>query len=367
MPLGPALSVEAVLTYSSKVIASADSAAQLNDAEEQLRSAVPFNSGDARIYSLLGEIARKKGERSIEVEMFDHALTLAPTERLALLWAIQSAVIDSDYEKASENLDVLFRRWPDEIKRLASIIPAFFQNSEAFSIFSEKLTAAPPWRQALINVMSEEKSPNKAFTAQLLTELASGPNPPTTEDTRTILASLFKEKQYDLAYQTFLLTIPQNERKLSGYIFDSEFEVPTTNRIFGWQIRQEPGAKITSPVEPKGALIEFSNTPITRLGLQQILKLTPGTFTIEYGVSASRAVMPKSLIWNLKCFEQPQSILNSEVPQGDYDDRAISVNFIVPQSCPVQILSLKSTAMVESWNDRYSGRVLFKYIHIIKD
>ncbi|MCX2697380.1 hypothetical protein [Ochrobactrum chromiisoli] len=363
----PAINVEAVLSYSSRVIASTNSDAQLEEVEQLLRSAIPFNSGDARIYSLLGEIARRKGQSSIEVQMFGHALTLAPTEKFALLWSIQRAVIESDFDTASKKLDLLFRRWPDEIKRLASVIPTLFQSPDAFEIFSEKLSAGPPWRRALINVMSEETSPNKAFTAQLLTELASGRNPPTTEDTRTILASLFKEKAYDLAYQTFLFTLPPDERRLSGYIFDAEFEAASENRIFGWQIRQQPGAKITIPAKQKGALIEFANTPIIRLGLQQTLKLPPGSFSLEYSVSATRADMPKALIWNLMCSDPNKNILKSEVPQGDYNDRVIRASFNISEGCHVQTLSLRTTAMVESWNDRYSGQVRFNYIRIIKE
>lgn len=363
----PAINVDAVLSYSSKVIASGVSETQLSDVEQLLRSAMPFNSGDARIYSLLGEIARREGQQSVEVQMFDHALTLAPTEKFALLWSIQRAVLENDFAIASEKLDLLFRRWPDEIKRLASIIPVLFHSSDAFAIFSEKLSAGPPWRKALLNAMSQDTSPNSAFAAQLLTELSSGPNPPPAEDTRTVLSSLFKQKEYDLAYQTFLFTLPPVEQRLSGYIFDSQFEAPSVNRIFGWQIIPQRGAKIILPAEQKGALIEFLNTPVFRLGLQQILKLPPGNFTLEFGVSASRAQMPKSLVWNLMCSDPNRSIVNSEVPQGDYYDSIQRTSFNIPQDCPVQTLSLKTTAMVESWNDRYSGQVRFKYIRITKD
>lgn len=365
--LGYPVNIEGLLDSTSRQISNAGVSTSLDEVEEKLLAALPYNAGEARIYSLSGEIARKRGDQVTAAVLFNHALKLAPTEKLALLWSVQRAVIESDYDEALTRLDILFRRWPDEIVRLSPIIPALFNGPSAFETFLDKLKSSPPWRSQLLRQLSDEKSPNKEFTARLIAELAAGPTPPKPEDTQNILAELFKEKRYELAYQTFLFTLPESDRNLSGYVFDAAFIRASTNRTFDWQIRPQPGVKIIMPDAESGALIEFSNTPLVRVGLQQSLKLPAGKFRIEMSVSASHASMPKSLFWNLKCVNQNEDIANVEIPEGDYRDRILRVSFSISPTCPVQLLSLKTNALVASWNDRYAGKIVIKYTRISED
>src|SRR5690606_11999775 len=96
----------------------------------------------------------------------------------------------------------------------------------------------------------------------------------------------------------------------------------------------------------------------------QYIKLPPGSYRLAFKVSAFNAVMPKSLLWSLMCVEPSGAILQAEIPEGDYRDRIINIDFSVSRECPLQMLTLQTRALVESWRNRYKGRVLFHNIRI---
>ncbi len=348
-----------------------DADARLEEMEAQVRRAVPANAGDARIYSLLGEILRRRGEADTAYAMFDHALALASTEIHALNWTIQRAVAAAEYDKAAEALDLMFRRWPGRIGTFAAAVPQVFSQADSYEVLLEMLAAAPPWRSRLISALARGESDDLAFTARLLQDLALGSSPPSPSETAQLIASLFRYKQYDLAYRTFLLTLAPQERELSGFVFNGQFRQGPSGRRFDWGVRQQPGMVLSLPSGPAsgssgyGLSLEFSGTPVLRIGLEQYLSLPSGAYEIEFNASATAAELPKSLMWAIDCVDPGQPIVRVEVPAGTYQDRSVRDVFTIPQNCPVQTLTLRTNAMVESWSNRYTGKVLFHDIRIL--
>ncbi len=358
------LNVEATLAGAVNALGRPDSDTPAAEVESRLRAAVPYNAGDARLYSLLGESLSKEGDDKAAAGMFDHALLLARTEIHALRWSIQRAVTAGDHRQALDRMDMLFRRWPEQIGLIAPAIPAVFADQNGYDAFAERLRASPPWRPALLRALAGETSTNKVFAAQLLQDLATGPTPPSSAETASLLAGLFRDKQYDLAYRTFLLTLTEPEKELSGAIFDGTFQRAPSGRLFDWSARQQPGVVVSLPATSGGLSVEFANTPVMRIGLQQYLKLPAGAYRLEFKASAFSAVMPKSLLWNLACVGPAGAVAQVEIPDGDYRDRVVTGDFTVPADCPLQLLTLQTRAMVESWSNRYNGRVLVNYIRI---
>ncbi|MGB3389567.1 MAG: hypothetical protein WBA88_16465, partial [Pseudaminobacter sp.] len=86
------LNAEALINDTVVTLGRQDGDVPLEQMERAVRAAVPLNAGDARIYSLLGEILRRRGQDEAAYAMFDHALVLASTEIHALQWSIQHAV-----------------------------------------------------------------------------------------------------------------------------------------------------------------------------------------------------------------------------------------------------------------------------------
>jgi hypothetical protein len=364
------LNADAMVAWGVEALGKGDGNGQFKTIEQDVRAAIPFNAGDARIYSLLGEIMRRSGQDNAAYALFDHALLLAKTEIHALQWAIERDIGKQNYRKATDQLDVLFRRWPDRIEPLAPALPAIYSSPDAYAMLLARLGDDPPWRRRLINALSAGSTNGPVFAARLIRDLAVTRMPPTRPETARVLSSLLRHKQYDLAYRTFLLTLAHEEKDLSGFVFDGAFRQEPSGRVFDWSIRQQPGTTLTLPAggdlsqSGEGLALEFNETPVLRVGIEQYLMLPPGDYEIAFKASAFAAKLPKGLTWSLDCRDPGKTILRLDVPPGDYKERLVSAAFSVPHNCPIQVLSLSTNAIAESWSERYSGRVLFQNIRI---
>lgn len=364
------LNVEALLAGTVARLNRPDADASLEEMEARVRAALPTNAADARIYSLLGEILRRRELTESAYAMFDHALALANTELHALQWSIHRAVAASDHDKAIESLDLMFRRWPERIGSFAAAVPQIYSQAGSYAALLETIAQDPPWRRQLIAVLSDFNTGDLAFTARLLQDLALGSAPPSAAETAPLLASLFRRKEYDLAYRTFLFTLRQEEKDLSGFVFNGQFRQVASGRKFDWAIRQQPGVTATMPAVSRdkgpqqGLLVEFGSTPVLRTGVDQTIMLPPGSYQLEFAVTATSAELPKSLLWAVDCLDPRQPVQRVEVSEGTYHARSFQSRFTIPQNCPVQSLTLRTNAMVESWSNRYSGKVLFHDIRI---
>lgn len=368
------LNANALVAWGVEALDKTGGNAPLEAIERNVRVAIPLNAGDARLYSLLGEVERRRAKPKAAYALFDHALLLAKTETHALQWVIQRAVDQHDYQKATNKLDILFRRWPERIEPVAAALPQIYQNADAYAILLARLGDNPPWRWRLISALSADQADDQAgdldFAARLVRDLAVTPSPPSRTEIARVLSNLVRQKQYDLAYRTFLLTLAPAEKDLTGFVFDGLFRQAPSGRVFDWSIHSQPGTSLTLPAgrdlspSGEGLALDFNETPVLRVGIEQYLKLPPGDYEIAFAASAKSARLPKGLMWSLDCRAPAKKVLRLDVPPGDYKDRTISAAFTVPQDCPLQVLSLTTNAIAESWSERYGGRILFQTMRI---
>lgn len=358
------LNADALLAWGIAALGKADGDAP-ETVERNVRAAIPLNAGDARIYSLAGEAMRLRGQKLAAYAMFDHALLLAQTEIHALQWSIQRAAEKHDYREVTNRLDILFRRWPERIGPLSAVLPAIYSDADAYSLMLSQIGSNPPWRTQIVSALTSDKAEDIGFAARLLQNMAVGPSPPTTGETARVLSSLLKREQYDLAYRTFLLTLAPQEKDLSGFVFDGAFRQGPSARAFDWTVRQQPGVGVSLP-QPGGTglALDFNDTPVLRIGIDQNLLLPPGGYTLDFVASASSAKLPKGLMWSVRCVKSGNSLLSLDVPEGNYRDQTVEASFSVPRDCPLQVLGLYTNAIAESWSERYSGRVLIQNVRI---
>lgn len=366
------LNADALLAWGIDALGDADNRVPLETIASAAEAAIPFNAGDARIYSLTGEIMRRRGQEAATHAMFDHALLLGKTEIHALQWSIQRAVNEQDYREVTDRLDVLFRRWPERIELLAEALPVIYSNEDGYRLLLAKVSGNPPWRSRLIANLTADSATNLGFGVRLLQDLAVGNSPPTAAETARVLSSLFRREDYNAAYRTFLLTLSPAEKDLSGFVFNGTFRQGPSARLFDWNLRPQPGVTVSLPKDAgtgrnpsgSGLSLEFNETPVLGVGVNQYLLLPPGDYGIGFQASAFAAKLPKKLIWSIRCRNSGTQLLNMDVPEGNYQDRAVEAVFSVPENCPFQVLGLRTNAIAESWSERYSGRLLIHNIRI---
>lgn len=343
---------------------------ELKSLEENIIAFLPTHAGDARLYSLLGEIKRLYGEQDESYTAFDRALQISKTEVNALLWTIWRLIDEGKELDALERLDVLFRRWPARITPLAPFVAEVFSQEDYYEKFLQKLNTNPPWRQSLINVLS--RSPETMFlAAHLLQDLAKGETLPSNTELSTIIAQLIHNKQYSLAYQTFLITLNSADKEVNGYIHNSRFIRPLSGRFFDWQVANHTGIKIKFASQQDsginhGAQLTFNNTPVRRLSFDQYIALPPGMFQLSFDVSSQKSKLPKGLLWQISCLENNKKLAEVNIDPGTYLLTSKTTTFTIPSDkCQLQSLQLITKAIGENWNDRYSGNLMFDNISII--
>jgi tetratricopeptide (TPR) repeat protein len=357
--------VEAALASASALAARDPAGGDLKPLEPLALGLLPSHAGDARLYSLIGEIHRRTGDAEAAFPAFERALTLSKTEVNALQWTLQRSLEQGDFPAALDRLDTLFRRWPDRIVPLAPVVVSAFADPGRYPLFLRRVEADPPWRGRLLSALS--RTPEApVFLARLMQDLAAGSTPPRSLELNLVLSALLAAGQYDLAYRTFIVTLTPAEQEVAGHIHNGRFLLPPSGRPFDWQIRNHPGVTSTfrhaDGDRPGGGLhLQFANTPIRNLSIRQSLVLPPGAYEFEFKVAASAARLPKELLWRIVCANSPYKIVaQAPIAPGTYAATTSRTELTVPESdCPLQTLQLVTKAIGENWNDRYSGSVSF--------
>ncbi|WP_457936138.1 tetratricopeptide repeat protein [Mesorhizobium sp. 10J20-29] len=344
-------------------------APDLSELEQVVYKALRFDAVDARLVSLLGEIHYRQGRTGQAQANFEAALDISKTELHALQRTIGLAIQDQDYSRAIDRMDILLRRWPDRLNAITELFAVVLASDVGYRKVRGLLAEAPPWRNGLFRTLAAYPQALPA-AARLLQDLTESPHPPRVAEVSSITGSLIREKMVPQAYRLFLLTLSEQERAVGGYIHNGGFEGPLTGRPFDWQLHDQPGYRLVAPARAgagSGLEIQFGGTPVKRIGLQQYLQLSVGTYVLEMEITGANANMPKGLFWTVNCSMGGKEIAKLDVPEGTYAARKLQAKFSVEEeSCPLQVLTLNTSAIAGSWKNRYSGRIKFRGLRIEK-
>ncbi|MER8399962.1 hypothetical protein [Mesorhizobium sp. M1348] len=334
------------------------------------RGALSFDLADARLYSLIGEIKYRQGEKDEAYALFDQARKLSKTEIHALQRSISRAVEIGHLTKAIGEIDILLRRWPDQFPAIAGGMPAILSNPDGYQAVLTALGTEAPWRPRLIAALS--KTPEGLdFANRLLLDLSGTTAPPKSSELSVVISGYILQKKYEPAYRLFLFSLSDQERKLGGYIFNGTFEPVASGRPFDWQLRDQSGLEVTfaasdHAVEGEGgATVRFLNTPVKNTALEQYIELPPGSYRISLAASARNLKLPKELFWSIRCVDPAGEIARFNIPEGTYNRQNLSQDFSVgPSACPLQLLRLQTAAIAESWRFRYVGTLIMHKLSI---
>ncbi|RST87105.1 hypothetical protein EJC49_07505 [Aquibium carbonis] len=340
--------------------------------EALLDGALRLHAGQARLQSLRSEVLLRRGDRDGAVEGFQQALRLSKTESAALQRTIAWSIESHDVSGAIQNIDILLRRHPAKIRDLAGLFSALVATEEGYAELRQRLAVMPPWRGAVFAQIAADPA-RLAAGSSLLIDLHEAGAPVGDWEVSTIIQALIREGRALEAYNLFLGTQSDEDVALGGYIHDSGFEGPASSKPFNWQIRGRPGHAIERlphpafATEPSGLLIQFNGTPVKDMHVRQVLHLPPGHYELAIEVSAANARLPKGLFWSLQCLSPSREIARLDIPEGSYRGETISARFeLPPTGCPLQVISVHTGVIAESWKDRYAGNVAVRRLHVRK-
>jgi len=337
-----------------------------------LDDALRLNAGHARLQSLRSEIVLRLGDRDSAVEGFQQALRLSKTESAALQRMIGWSVERQDVSGALQNIDLLLRRHSGKIEELGGVFAALVSTREGYEELRRRLAAGAPWRGAVFGQIAAEPA-SLAAGASLLIDLHESGNAGPEGEVSAIIRALIRDDRPIEAYNLFLQTQSDKEIAVGGYIHDSGFEAGPSGKPFDWQVRSRPGHTISRLPDPafgtetSGLLIQFNGTPVKDIQVSQLLHLPPGDYDLDAEVSAANAKLPKGLYWSLRCLSPARELARVAIPEGSYRDDLISTSFQLPAvGCPLQMISIHTNVIAESWKDRYIGSVVIRRLQIRK-
>lgn len=352
---------------------------QLNDANNavdvdvlnaEAKSALRFDVGDARLYSLIGEIEFRRGDKDRAYELFDRARELSKTEIHALQRSIDRSIEAGDLSKAVDEIDILLRRWPDRFSLVAGGFPVILSKADGYQSVLRAMKADAPWRASLFPALMNDPA-GLDFANKILLDLAGSSAPPTAHELASVINGYIALGQYETAYRLFLFSLTDEERKLAGYVFNGTFEPVFSGKPFDWQVRDRSGLEVAfttshDTVEGEGgATVRFLNAPAKDLALAQYTELPPGTYKISLVASGQNLKLPKELFWSLRCVNPAGEITRLNIPEGTYNRQTLMGNFSIEAgACPLQMLRLATAAIAESWRFRYVGTLIMHKISI---
>lgn len=333
--------------------------AQLS-AEQLIRQA----PADARGYSLLGAVYERRGDVERAFSLFEAALQHSKTEIYALLRLAGRALAAGNAERGLYYVDLILRRWPEEVPQAFGIVVAAAKDPEGSAVVAAKLGELPPWRGRAIRELLKDRH-GLPFVQELLTrEGATGAAPRRAEINATV-AALAEAKAVRAAEALFIATLPTAERASAGYVNDGTFQGSSSGNYFGWQAKSNGASEVMLPAPGGGLGVRFRDTPARLGNITQRLALPPGRYRIASEATARRLEAPKRLYWRVACQDGTGTLSELEVPDQLDARQIVYAEFEVPlDGCDLQRLSLETDAKTDSWRDRYKGEVIFHALYI---
>lgn len=361
--------IEALLAEASQ--SSIDDAPidELEEIEEWAKRLLSRNAGDARLYSLIGEMERRKGDAALSFLAFERALALSGTEIHALQWVLSRAMDTKNVPETLDRIDMLFRRWPEQIPIYAPLIPQIVAATRDYDLFIQRIAASPPWRTTLISRLAGKRE-TLPFAASVIQDFASQGIPLRKGEISNVVNAWINAGLYDHAYRTFIFTLTPEQQELIGNIYNGRFSLPPSGIPFDWQIRSHPGIVFSYhrdglQQEDTGLTIRFLQVPVRDLQARQYLLLAPGHYTFGLKAKATGVHLPKGLFWTVRCIGSNRIIMQLPVVEGSYQYRAFSAGLTVPpNNCSLQLLHLSTKALADNWNDIYQGTISFDDLSI---
>lgn len=332
-----------------------------------------LNPYDARFYSLHGALLEASGSVDDAQQYYTHALRLIPTQELALLRRFVFKVSKNNYPGAMKLAELIYQRWKSNWPLVEPFLPVLLSDQTAYDLASEIF----PDREngAISLILSLSRRPEGLnYARNLLLDWQSRELEQFPRMVNLILDALIRENRFADAYRLFFLTLTEDERKHTGYVHNSGFELPESISPFNWQFSQQPGVKITrknTALENSDDMsleIRFLDQPARFSGVRQYLRLPSSNFRLTIDYTNEDLVGPSPIKLGLRCSPRNLRFLEVELPKTGKEAAKKEIEFSVPEDeCDFQLLWFYNTNFTKSWANRYRGSLIIHGVSIELD
>jgi hypothetical protein len=169
----------------------------------------------------------------------------------------------------------------------------------------------------------------------------------TANERSCVIERLQRDNHWANAYQSWVNSLPQEQQRRIGFIFNGDFELSISNVGFDWIVTKQDGVNVDAQsiqgAHGRRALrIEFVRKRWSGVPVQQFLMLAPGKYRFEGRGRADGLDTWVGVQWGLYC-RQPdgsttRQLATSDRFRGTSDWVDFHDEFSVSTDCPVQVL-----------------------------
>jgi hypothetical protein len=295
----------------------------------------------------LGVNAQIRGDAKSAQRLFHYSQSLSRRDLTTQLWMIESAVTKGNIPKAIHHYDIAMRTSRSAPDLLWPVLASALSEPEIRVELARTLARGPVWSDNFIPYIAL-RAPDTLATADLLARLRRARVPVAADAVVAVISRLIVDRHYDAAWRFYSIGNPAAKRHVSR---DARFSTNVaTPSAFDWQTINDSG--ITSSIESRknGGIFDFAAAPsVGGPILRQIQLMPPGAYQLEghsAGIEQASGSLP---YWTLTCGEG-QELGRLTVPNSAQSDGKFAGNFVIPNGCPFQTLTLVARS-----SDRLAG------------
>lgn len=341
------------------------SAGNLSNAEQLAIKGAYISRGDARIFSMLGVVSERQGNNDKAQLLFEHALTLLPTEGYALLNRFEYLIENKRPSDAVELADIIFRRWRNDLwPLLDSYWPYILSDKKAFQktvqLFGKSRGGKKYLMASLFSGFGNNPESFK-YAQALVAEWIALKSENTQIHVNQLVDVLLRFHQTDQAYSQFVSLLDEKQKAELGYVFNSKFNLQPMQSFFDWTILRQKDLVaeiVKNPDTGEGALeIRFQDNPVKMKSVWQNLKLSSGVYELSSRYMTSQLLTPKVIQIFVGCARGGKPLGVMPLPDTDGKITQQKIRFEVPDitGCAIQRLRLGTEFLAMSRKNRFSG------------
>jgi Tfp pilus assembly protein PilF len=343
----------------------------LDSAREWAQRALRSNPSNARALTLLGLIAERNGDQKSADALMRIAGARTWNDPMTNAWLYNREIARGDYPNALPYLDAMLRMDFEAQKTQGfPMLVAYTNNPLALKALTTFLATSPPWRTWFLSELSARLS-NQARLVQLFAALTETENPPTKEELRPYLDRLIKNGNFEQAYQTWRQTLQPEQREISPYPFNRDFEIAIDGAPFNWNLEAPRGAHVQIVAsedsgEKRALLVEFSGGRVDFANVKQLMMLPSGDYSFSGKVKTKDLRTSRGLWWHIFCASSSTvTLAHTELVSGTLPWTDFVVKFEVPATnCKAQWLQLELPARIGS-EFSIEGQVWYRDLRIL--
>jgi hypothetical protein len=360
----PALAVVVALVLVWRVFATGAAALlEGTRAAEPERARAPVESGApdapwrARLarnptdYAALVVLAlelERQGKTADARDAMRAALRLAPADERTLVEAAAFHLRTGDEAQALAILRRALDLYPSVQGTAWPFLTAALDGGRSAEFFSGIARENPAWWLSFFRHACRSAADVDAVQRLLAARSAAGVAVP--DEWRCLIGRLQRENRWANAYQAWLNSLPREQQKRVGYVFNGDFEAAPSNMGFDWIVAEQPGVSIaTQAIDGAGGRralhVEFVRKRWAGPPVQQYLMLFPGRYKLEGRGRSDGLETWLGVQWGLYCLEQAgkdgRQLARSDRFRGMTNWVEFAEDFTVPRDCGAQVLRLE--------------------------